>query len=444
MARNAHHSHKSFEPGCLVLGYIQEGEPLTLDLPNRSASLVTSSHFWLDDYPNAPEPISDAPLPHTTINPAAAFETADEGYDGVPFPRPPREFTRPSFLPDSDDGGMDPGQALRNDGLNPPRPPSLGGRLRESGIQAAETIIAGGAAGAAGAGRSVGENGTFNMLNRGGDWLDRTLRIPRRPPGLGPPPDEVPPPQIIGRPSEVEPLLERAGQRAAEVERSAAQDIEQFAAQQVAEAEASEGFATAAEAAAAGAEAATAAEAGGGALALLGEGALATAGTVGAAAGGLAVASAGAALVGTAWAIEGGLNAASHMMGWGAATGGGTDSDASRASRATDVQTLNGMQESGAVDHFQVQELRRQQRPQVFRIDSSEEEPQPQPQQRIVARPARRPRAQVPTPFGLNNVPIPVSSDSDRSRISRQSRSDRGPLGTQPSFDQLRNEPELA
>ena len=285
----------------------------------------------------------------------------------------------------------------------------------------------------------------FNILRGGGDWLDRTLRIPRRPPGLAPPPDEVPPPQIIGRPSEVEPLLERAGQRAAEVERQAAQDIEAFASQQLAEAEASEGFATAAEAAAAGAEAATAAEAGGGALALLGEGALATAGTVGAAAGGLAVASAGAALVGTAWAIEGGLNAASHMMGWGAAAGGGTDSDASRASRATDVQTLNGMQESGAVDHFQVQEMRRQQparRPQVFQISESDEEPRPQPQQRIVAQ--RRPRAQVPTPFGLNNAPIPVSSDSDRSRVSRQSRSDRGPLGTQPSFDQLRNEPELA
>ena len=153
--------------------------------------------------------------------------------------------------------------------------------------------------------------------------------------------------------------------------------------------------------------------------------------------------------MGTAWAIEGGLNAASHMMGWGAATGGGTDSDASRASRATDVQTLNGMQDSGAVDHFQVQEMRQQQRPQVFRIDTSEDEPQAQPQQRprqqIVARPARRPRPQVPTPFGLNNnAPIPVSSDSDSSRISRQSRSDRGPLGTQPSFDQLRNEPELA
>ena len=428
-----------------VLGYITEGEPLDLPLPNRKASIYTSSHFYLDDYPNAPEPISDAPRPHTTINPAAAFETADEGYSGTPFPRPPRDFTRPSFLPDSDDGGMDPGQALRNDGLNPPRPPTLGGRLRESGIQAAETIIAGGAAGAAAATRSVAENQTFNILRGGGDWLDRTLRIPRRPPGLAPPPDEVPLPQIIGRPSEVEPLLERAGQRAAEVERHAAHDIEAFASQQLAEAEASEGFATAAEAAAAGAEAATAAEAGGGALALLGEGALAAAGTVGAAAGGLAVAGAGAALVGTAWAIEGGLNAASHMMGWGDATGGGTDSDASRASRATDVQTLNGMQDSGAVDHFQVQEMRRQQqRPQVFRIDTESDSDAPRPQQQIVARPARRPRPQVPTPFGLNNAPIPVSSDSDRSRVSRQSRSDRGPLGTQPSFDQLRNEPELA
>ena len=427
-----------------VLGFIAEGEPLDLPLPNRNASIATSSHFWLDDYPNAPEPISEAPLPHTTLNPAAAFETADEGYSGTPFPRPPREFTRPSFLPDSsDDGGMDPGQALRNDGLNPPRPPTLGGRLRESGIQAAEAIIAGGAAGAAAATRSVTENQTMNVLRGGGDWLDRTLHIPRRPPGLAPPPDEVPAPQIIGRPSEVEPLLERAGQRAAEVERAAAQDIESFASQQLAEAEASEGFATAAEAAAGAAEVATAAEAGGGVLAALGEGALATAGAVGAATGGLAVAGAGAALVGTAWAIEGGLNAAAHM--WGATTGGGTDSDASRPSHATDVQTLNGMQESGAIDHFYAQEQRRRQQPQVFRIDTteSEGEPQVQPQQQIRARPVRRPRAQ-PTPFGINQVPIPVSSGSER--LSRQSRGDRGPLGTQPSFDALRqaSEPEAA
>ena len=208
------------------------------------------------------------------------------------------------------------------------------------------------------------------------------------------------------------------------MERQAVQDIESFASQQLAEAEASEGFATAAEAAAGAAEAATAVEAGTGALALLGEGALATAGAVGAAAGGLAVAGAGAALVGTAWAIEGGLNAAAHM--WGATTGGGTDSDASRPSHATDVQTLNGMQESGAIDHFYAQEQRRRQQPQVFRIDTteSEGEPQAQPQQQIRARPVRRPRAQ-PTPFGINQVPIPVSSGSER--VSRQSGATGGP-----------------
>ena len=37
--------------------------------------------------------------------------------------------------------------------------------------------------------------------------------------------------------------------------------------------------------------------------------------------------------------------------------------------------------------------------PQVFRIDTSEDEPQAQPQQRIVARQARRPRAQHPGLF---------------------------------------------
>ena len=108
----------------------------------------------------------------------------------------------------------------------------------------------------------------------------------------------------------------------------------------------------------------------------------------------------------------------------------------------TDVQTLNGTQESGVVDHYFIQEQRRAQRqPQVFRIDTdSESEPRS---------PARCPRAQQPqaqTPFGLNNVPIPVSSDSDRSRISRQSRSDRGLWGEKRSFDALRqaSDPEAA
>ena len=38
------------------------------------------------------------------------------------------------------------------------------------------------------------------------------------------------------------------------------------------------------------------------------------------------------------WAIEGGLNAASHM--WGATTGGGTDIDASRPNHATDMKKI--------------------------------------------------------------------------------------------------------
>ena len=71
-----------------VLGYIQEGEPLTLDLPNRKASIYTSSHFYLEEFPNASEPLSDAPLPHTSLNPAAAFETADEGCNQREKPKP--------------------------------------------------------------------------------------------------------------------------------------------------------------------------------------------------------------------------------------------------------------------------------------------------------------------------------------------------------------------
>ena len=226
-----------------VLGFIQESEPL--------ASIYTSSHFYLDDYPNAPEPISETPLPHTSLNPAAVFETADEGYSGTPFPRPPREFTRPSFLPDSDDGGMDPGQALRNDGLNPPRPPTLGGRMRESGIQAAEAI------GPAGWRRLAGQDPSH----------------PEAAPGTGPP---------TGRSATTANHRTAFGSGAPAGEGEATSGGGGTASRPghrelrfpaAAEAEASEGFATAAEAAAGAAEAATAAEAGTGALALLGEGA---------------------------------------------------------------------------------------------------------------------------------------------------------------------------
>ena len=197
-----------------VLGFIAEGEPLPINLPNRNASIYTSSHFWLDDYPQSSEP-EPAPLPHTTVDPAAAYEDANEGYDGVPFPR--RDFLRPRpFDLDSEsDVAVDPGQALRNDGFQPPPAPGFLGRLQQA------EAAAGAAAGLAGSASAMAGHGQdlYNAARRGRNWIDRNLRIPRAPEGLAPPPDEVAPPQIIGRPSEVEPLLERAGQRAQEVGR---------------------------------------------------------------------------------------------------------------------------------------------------------------------------------------------------------------------------------
>ena len=289
---------------------------------------------------------------------------------------------------------MDPGQALRNDGLNPPRPPTLGGRLRESGIQAAETVIAGAAAGAA-ATRSVTENQTTLALRGGGDWLDRTLRIPTghrdwhhcrtkcRPRKSSGGPQKWSPcwrgrgngrwrwngkPPRTSRASlpsssrkrkhrKASPLLRRQRREQRRRLRRRRREVAPWRCWAKEPWRRREPWVRRR---------------------------------------GLAVAGAGAAL---------------RLMGWGAATGGGTDSDASRPSMTTDVQTLNGTQESGAV-----------------------------------SRPARRPRPQAQTPFGLNNVPIPVSSGSERSRVSRQSRGDRGPLGTQPSFEALRqaSEPEAA
>ena len=36
-----------------VLGYIEEGEPVNLPLPNRRASQFVQSHFYLDDLPQS-------------------------------------------------------------------------------------------------------------------------------------------------------------------------------------------------------------------------------------------------------------------------------------------------------------------------------------------------------------------------------------------------------
>ncbi|CAE7847859.1 unnamed protein product, partial [Symbiodinium necroappetens] len=227
-------TQESGEDGGEVLGYIEEGEPLPVELPKRNASIYMASHFYLDDFPQSSEPLSDQPLPHTHVNPAEAFEAEEM-------------LRQRSFFSDtsSDFGGTDTAQALRRDGFDAPQPPSFGSRLRESGAHAAETAIAGLGVGAG----QYAESAAHRGLDRGERWLDRTLRVPPAE-GLAPSPDEA----------AVDP-----------------QDIEAF---------------TQGQAAASAGEAAAVAE-GGGTLALLGEAALGTAAGMGAAAGGLAVAGAG-------------------------------------------------------------------------------------------------------------------------------------------------------
>ena len=97
------------------------------------------------------------------MDPQASFEDANEGYDGVPFPR--RDFLRPrAFDLDSEsDVAVDPGQALRNDGLNPPEAPGFLSRLQQA------EATAGAAAGLAGSASALAGHGTdlYNAARRG-------------------------------------------------------------------------------------------------------------------------------------------------------------------------------------------------------------------------------------------------------------------------------------
>ena len=142
-------------------------------------------------------------------------------------------------------------------------PPSITDRLRSTadGAQAAADLIGAGAAGLAAA-----QAFRSQLFEDAAEYV-RLNVLPR-------PGQAQPPPQIIGRPSDVERLLDEAGQRAQEVERGAAQGVEETAA-----VAAEEG------------EVAVAAEGVGGAFGYLGglaEGAAALAPTVGEVAGTLA------------------------------------------------------------------------------------------------------------------------------------------------------------
>ena len=340
----------------------QDGEPITLELPKRNASVYMASHFYLDDFPQSSEPLSDQPTPHTHVNPAEAFEADDEGYRGQPFPRPPRDMLRQrSFFSDSssDFGGVDPVQALRMDGFDAPQPPTLGSRLRESGISAAETAIAGIGLGA----RQYAAGATIRGLGRGEQWLDRTLRIPRTPEGLAPPPNEVVPPQIIGRPSEVEPMLERAGQRAALQEVRAIRRSRGWEAPESWPLPTRQRWESPAQLARR-------------------QGALRWRGRPR-----------------RWWAPSGPLR--------GASTRRATDSDQSRSSGAVDIQTLNGMQESGVQQHFAMRQSQRQRPDEVIRIDSdSDSAPRAQAAgPRQAGRRGSSPRRPIQRQRGLQDQP---------------------------------------
>ena len=99
--------------------------------------------------------------------------------------------------------------ALTNNGQGPP---SITGRLRSAadGAQAAADLVGAGAAGLAAA------QAFRSQLPQDAAEYVRMNVLPRS----GPQPQ--PPPQIIGRPDDIERLLDKAGQRAQEVERGAA------------------------------------------------------------------------------------------------------------------------------------------------------------------------------------------------------------------------------
>ena len=165
-----------------MLGYIEEGEPINLPLPNRRASQFVQSHFYLDDLPQSTEPLDENPRPHSELGARIEddFVSADEGYQGRPFP----QMRRPSFLgpgpeTDSESG---PDEAFHRDGFDAPRPPpaapsSVSGRLGEAALRGGEAIIA---AGATGVGQAVERFG-FRDAGRvlwGLTWARGALGLP--------------------------------------------------------------------------------------------------------------------------------------------------------------------------------------------------------------------------------------------------------------------------
>ena len=306
------------------------------------------------------------------------------------------------------------------------QPPLLKDRLRHG----ADAAQAADAVGAGAAGLAAVQAFRSQLPQEAADYFRQNV-MPR------PGPQPQPPPQIIGRPSDVERLLGEAGQRAQEVERGAAQAIEETAA-----VAAKEG------------EAAAAAEGVGGAFGYLGslaEGAaalaprravgatLAGAAGVGAAgAAGLAVGLAGGAayglVKGTEWVLDNTIFRPQQ--------GGGDEA-------VQDVRSANGMNDITQAQHFS---LRSGSTPSHSRTSSVVSNSDPgcqssssQPSSRASSASSFRVQAQsnhTPRPFAWNINPVMPQRKSPAS--SRASSSSRGSGLPPPSFEQLARDIEAA
>ena len=300
-----------------------------------------------------------------------------------------------------DDLAGDPeADALTNNGQGPP---SITGRLRSAadGAQAAADLVGAGAAGLAAV------QAFRSQLPQDAAEYVRMNVLPR------PGPQPQPPPQIIGRPDDVERLLDEAGQRAQEVERGAAQAIEETAE----EGEVAEGVAVAAEgvggafgclgglAEGAAALAPTAGEVAGAMAATAGVGAAATAGLAVGLAGGAAYGLAR----GTGWVLENTLF---------------RPQQGSEDAAVQDVRSANNMNDA-TQPHFTLRSgSSTSGSPASSRASS-------QSGFRVQAQTNHTPR---PFSWGLNPVTLPQSQPNSRASSRSSGRQSRLPP---PSYDQL-------
>ena len=388
-----------------VVGYLERNEPLPLDQPDRKATSFITSHFYLDDFVQSSEDPNPQPLQHTPLQaiPEEGFRTPAEATDEDV--RLARRYQGGNRFGEDDLAGDPEAGALASNGQGPP---SITDRLRSTadGAQAAADLIGAGAAGLAAA------QAFRSQLPQDAAEYVRLNVLPRPGPAQ-------PPPQIIGRPSDVERLLDEAGQRAQEVERGAAQAIKKTAA-----VAAEEG------------EVAVAAEGVGGAFGYLGglaEGAAALAPTAGEVAGTLAGAAGvgAAATAGLAVGIAGGAA-------YGLARGTGW------VLENTLFQPQQGSEDAAVQDVRSANNMNDATQPQHFTLRSGSSTSGSPASSRASSQSGFRVQAQsnnTPRPFswGLNPVALPQSQPSSRASSSSGRRS-----LPPPSFDQLARDIEAA